>query len=347
MQSLSAGALLPLQRLLYQSPAVVRVAAEAMVPVAADIRVVARLMATVVVTSGAVAAVVAAAAVPTAAVAVAAKRRTTTLRTTRGEEEEPEEPEEKGSTDGEDYFDLACDDSDDDSTAVTSYRCPFTASAVRRFCLNRPVIHGLLLPPLLSGTQLRPASNILTGGTHYVSLAGRLHDKAAAELDFTYNISVWLQALHNRALGAEWHAEDHGATSFGFDVDTRVYLHQLFVLKCACNKVLENAVTDATQKATLHALVTRHNRPDLCCPALEFLATAQDECLVHEAARQHGRLAASEIRGEGGGVGAGSGEGGISSAGGSRRGGGVCGNCSRGPTHKHRKNQMPRSIRWE
>ena len=153
-------------------------------------------------------------------------------------------------------------------------------------------------------------------------MAARDHGKSSSELEFTYNICAWVQALHNRALGAELQAKVDDNLVSRFDVDTRVALHQLFVLTSARYKVLDLAVTDSTQSATLHALINRHNLPDLYCPAYDFLETAQDEQLVRAAAHEHERRAAGTIRGNGGGgAAAGSGGGGGSGNGGGGAGG--------------------------
>lgn len=116
-------------------------------------------------------------------------------------------------------------------------------------------------------------------------MAVRVHRKESAELEFTYNVCARVQALHNRALAAELQAETDDLPVSRFDVGTRVALHQFFVLTSARYKVLDLAVTDVTQAATLHALVNRHNRQHQYCPAFDFVATAQDEQLVRAAAR--------------------------------------------------------------
>lgn len=106
------------------------------------------------------------------------------------------------------------------------------------------------------------------------------------------------------------------------------------------------AITDSTQSATLHALVTRHNRPDQHCPALDFLATAQDEQLVRAAARQHGRRAAAAIHDRGGGAGGvGGGAGGVGGGGGGGGGdgwGGGGGGDGGGGRKRKKKKPRPR-----
>ena len=247
-------------------------------------------------------------------------------------DDDPDDP------DDPDYADED-DDSSDGGAGVSyapSYQNPFTPAAARRARFTRPAIHGFLLPPRVSGPRLLPAPFDVVGDTQYERLAGRVHGKASAELEFTYNVCAWLQALQNRALVAELEAEADDLPVSRFDVDIRVALHQLFVLTSARYKVLDLAVTDATQSATLHALVTRHNRPDQYCPAFDFLATAQDEQLVRAAARQHGRRAAAEIRGAGGGGGRAGGEGGGGGGGGGNGGGG-----GGGPRKDKTKKQRP------
>jgi len=131
-----------------------------------------------------------------------------------------------------------------------------------------------------------------------------------------YSICTWVQALHNQALGAELQAEVDDTPVSLFDVDTQVALRQLFVLTSTRYKVLDLALIESTQSATLHALIKRHNRPDQHCPGYDFLATAQDTQLVLAAARKHGRRAAAAVRGNGrGGDAAGSGGGGGSGSG--------------------------------
>jgi len=147
------------------------------------------------------------------------------------------------------------------------------------------------------------------GDTQLERLSGRVQGKAAADLDFTYDICAWLQALHDRALTAALQAEVDDTPVPRLHWNTRVALHQLFMLTSARYKLIDLAVKDATRAATLHALVSRHTRPEQCCPESVFLANPEHEQLVRAAARERGRQAVAAIRGHGGGGGGGGGGG--------------------------------------
>jgi len=163
--------------------------------------------------------------------------------------EDPEDPDDLDDPDDPDdpdhKYTNGDGDSDDDAPGggYTGYESPFTPAAARGVRFSRPAIHDFLLQPVLGGPRLLPAPFAVVGDMQCERLAARDHGKSLSEPEFTYNICAWVQALHNRALGADLQAKVDDTLVSRFDVDTRVALHQLFVLTSVRYKVLDLAVT--------------------------------------------------------------------------------------------------------
>jgi len=175
---------------------------------------------------------------------------------------------------------------------------PFDPKQVANVRAAPPVIQGYILPADGSPRMAFPAPFDVTGDTRYARTQARVGGKAAHDLEFVYNICAWLQFLYNRQLTHEQATSARGRKTSSLDKDTRVALHQLFLLASARYKVLDLATTDGAAAETLRTIVFQDTDAAVYCPAFEFLQTAQTESFVKLAARRHGGRQASGIRGD-------------------------------------------------
>jgi len=203
--------------------------------------------------------------------------------------------------DADEYEEDDGDDDDDDwvaSPARPAYRSPFEPSSVSQIRYNPIVIRGHYLPPEGSARLSHPSPFTVVGDTRYERTRNKVSGKAAHELEFVYNVCAWVQHLHNRHLTRELDRSDQGRPVSVFDRESRVALHQLFVLTSARYKVLDLATHDGAASETLRALVFDNADDGAYCPAFDFLRAAQDEQIVKISARRHGERYASGIRGD-------------------------------------------------
>lgn len=168
------------------------------------------------------------------------------------------------------------------------YRSAFAPAEVRRIKIARRVIRGFLLPPPGDPWTRRPCPFDVVGDTRYAKPQSKVSGKAAHELEQQYNVAAWLQQLYNRHLAHEEVGEWEGRVPSKFDVQTRVDLHQLFVLVSARYKVLSLPMHDTASSETMRTSVFGHIEHDVYCPSFDFLSTAQQASLVRMAAKRHG-----------------------------------------------------------
>lgn len=109
-------------------------------------------------------------------------------------------------------------------------------------------------------------------------------------------MAAWVQHLYNRQLLYEEAQARKGHAVPAFDVNTRVAVHQLFVLVSARYKVLTLATHDAAASETLRTLVFDNQDKDVYCPAWDYLSTAQSASVVRVVAKRHGERYADGIR---------------------------------------------------